>query len=539
LNRLLRLLNRDKILNIRFLIVFLILIYIPMALYINFVYTKTVDTVEKEKIDDIEQILRQTSQSVNFALNNIEKGVFEIANHNGIQVGVQNFHGFVEPHRSNFSEFTRRQFAILKSNIPYIDGFVCITKNGQIVSEDKKTVIDSQKFFKSDSYRRLISSNNSILWNYGAYDYIHSKPEEQKLLFLVYEITNLDSSEDVGYFFVTIKTDSFRALYEDTFIGDTGGVVICDENNTPVLSVIDYNIPKDVVDSTIKNQNFYKMNNTIISETPYLLGVVPLFPVDWFLVAIVPRDELTKTVKANLKNNFIPMILVGLATSLLMIIESLIISKVITEKEMANYRLVISEKMNEKLRMYKHDFTNHLQIIWGLMELKHYDKALSYLIKASNEGVTIKEKYEIGIPEIESTIFPVLSKAREKNIEVEMDCMRLEPNLPVNMYDLIKILANLLKNAMYALEKADAEDKKLKIKIYEELGDYVFEIINNVPVIPEDIRDRIFTKGFTTKGKDGSGLGLHIVKRLTEKNKGTIELRVDEEGNHFIVRFPY
>ena len=119
-----------------------------------------------------------------------------------------------------------------------------------------------------------------------------------------------------------------------------------------------------------------------------------------------------------------------------------------------------------------------------------------------------------------------------------MDCMKLESNLSVKIYDLTKILTNLLKNAMYALDKAEDDGKKLTIRIYEELGDYVFEVINNVPVISEDLRSQIFEKGFTTKGKAGSGLGLHIVKRLVEKNKGDIELKVDEQGNHFIVRFP-
>lgn len=509
-----------------------------MALYMNFVYTRTIDAVEKEKKDDIEQILRKTSQSINFALNSIEKGVFELANHRGIQVGVQNFEDFTYDYKNRISVFTQEKFKILEEDIPYIDGFACITQSGKIIASDKDIEIDSKKFFESDSFKRLINSKHNIIWSYGSSEYIYHKSKKEKALFLVYKITDIDNTENVGYFFVTISDERFKDLYEDTFIGNTGGIVIYDENNNPVLSTQPYNIPKSVLKLEAQDKQFYKMNNVIVDEEYYLIGAVPLFPIDWFLVAIVTKNELTTPIKNILKNNFAPIIIVSLIIALIVVIETLVLSKVVTEKEMASYRLVLSEKMNEKLHMYKHDFTNHMQIIWGLLELEHHDKALDYLIKASNEGITIKEKYEIGIPEIESTIFSFLSKAREREIEVEMDCMKLENSLPVRIYDLTKILTNLLKNAMYALDKDESHDKKLTIKIYEELGEYVFEVINNVPAIPEELRERIFEKGFTTKGKDGSGLGLHIVKRLIVKNKGSIELQVDEEGNHFIVRFP-
>lgn len=539
MNRLLKFFSKNKAVSIRYLSILLILIYIPMALYVNFVYIRTIDAVEKEKIEDVEQILRQTSKSVNFALHNIEKGVSKITKHNGIRVSVQNFETLTPFYKSRISQFTKEQFNILKNNIPYIEGFVCINNKGHIISSNHDIVINGEKFFESNSFKELVSKENDFLWQYDVPDYIYFKSRDEKFLFLVYKIFDLENSQNVGYCFVTIDSHSFKDLYNDTYIGNTGGVVICDGDNNPVLSTKNYNVPKPILNHLVKEQNFYKMNEVDISENRHFVGIAKLYPINWYLVATVPKDELTKTVKKNFKNNFTPIILISLVTALVIVIETLILSKVVTEKEMANYRLVLSEKMNEKLRVYKHDFTNHLQIIWGLMELQHYDKALSYLIKASNEGVTIKEKYEIGIPEIESTIFSILSKARERNIEVVLDCIKLQSDLPVKIYDLTKILSNLLKNAIYALDKAESEEKKLIIKIYEDLGEYVFEVVNNVPLIPKNMKGKIFEKGFTTKGKDGSGLGLHIVKKLVEKNKGNMELCVDEEGNHFIVRFPY
>lgn len=91
---------------------------------------------------------------------------------------------------------------------------------------------------------------------------------------------------------------------------------------------------------------------------------------------------------------------------------------------------------------------------------------------------------------------------------------------------------------MYALTNSDSDMKILKIEISYELGYYIFKITNNVPIIPEDIREKIFNKGFSTKGDNGNGLGLFIIKRLVDKYGGDLKLVVDENGNNFIVSIP-
>jgi hypothetical protein len=42
-------------------------------------------------------------------------------------------------------------------------------------------------------------------------------------------------------------------------------------------------------------------------------------------------------------------------------------------------------QLNDKLRMDRHDYLNHLQIIYGLMELEEYDEMNSYLRKVYKE----------------------------------------------------------------------------------------------------------------------------------------------------------
>ncbi|MNW68058.1 Sensor histidine kinase DpiB [compost metagenome] len=59
------------------------------------------------------------------------------------------------------------------------------------------------------------------------------------------------------------------------------------------------------------------------------------------------------------------------------------------------------------------------------------------------------------------------------------------------------------------------------------------------PGIPEALRERVFTQGFSTKGEH-RGIGLYLVKTSVEKLHGRIRLRDDgRPGTAFDVEVPY
>jgi len=56
-------------------------------------------------------------------------------------------------------------------------------------------------------------------------------------------------------------------------------------------------------------------------------------------------------------------------------------------------------------------------------------------------------------------------------------------------------------------------------------GDAVVTVTDTGKGIPEDIREKIFDPFFTTKpAGEGSGLGLHIVKKIIDKHNGKIRV---------------
>lgn len=89
--------------------------------------------------------------------------------------------------------------------------------------------------------------------------------------------------------------------------------------------------------------------------------------------------------------------------------------------------------------------------------------------------------------------------------------------------------ANLIKNAVEAIEAVPADERPLKGKVlvragFEPAGDrYVVDVIDNGKGLPVENRHRILEPYMTMREK-GTGLGLAIVKKIIEEHGGQLEL---------------
>jgi nitrogen fixation/metabolism regulation signal transduction histidine kinase len=84
---------------------------------------------------------------------------------------------------------------------------------------------------------------------------------------------------------------------------------------------------------------------------------------------------------------------------------------------------------------------------------------------------------------------------------------------------LIRVITNLVKNAMQASERE--ENPIIEVKVFSENNNIRILVSDNGKGIPEDVRDLIFEPKFTTKSS-GMGLGLGMIKNIIEAYGGTI-----------------
>ncbi len=79
-------------------------------------------------------------------------------------------------------------------------------------------------------------------------------------------------------------------------------------------------------------------------------------------------------------------------------------------------------------------------------------------------------------------------------------------------------LANLVKNAVEAMHGTGT----LRIALDSTASELTIRVMDSGPGIPAEIRDRLFTPYFTTKGSRGTGLGLALVHRIVIEHGGSV-----------------
>ena len=539
MKKILYLIKEKRPLQLRLLALFLLLIYLPILFNVFFIQRQTINAVKDEKLDTIEESLERTANSIDQTAVGIESLLQERSDQPGVQKGVEDYPQLPEQNQENFRQFMNRQMTDIDNTSAYLRHSSVFTLEGDFFTPES---IWHEDLPETSFYQSLMTEVLEKGWHFLSpeeiFDPLYYEENYQNQfstsILYVQGITNLDGNALVGYLVSVIDMESFTDLYQMLFIGEGGKMALWSPEEASLTTEEERAFPLDLRGRIFESRDFTTLELDGESLVFYStsLGTFP-----GILTARVPEASLTQSIVGPLRLNLYLMIFISTLISLWVFVEIMIISNIATEKETAHYRLTLSEELNEKLRMYKHDFSNHLQIIQGLIHLGHGDRALKYLNKISGQGKMIYDTYEIGIPELEVVMYDALMQGREQGIEVKVKTTELPVSLPINIYDLVKALTNLIKNAFEAMALYPDKHRELTMEITEDGETYGFRVSNNLPLIPEENRTKIFEKGFTTKEK-GDGFGLYMVKSLIEKHQGSLELVVDEEGNHFYITIP-
>jgi signal transduction histidine kinase/pSer/pThr/pTyr-binding forkhead associated (FHA) protein len=128
-------------------------------------------------------------------------------------------------------------------------------------------------------------------------------------------------------------------------------------------------------------------------------------------------------------------------------------------------------------------------------------------------------------------------RIKTKHGKLQLD---LDPKLPRILADpqgIHRCLLNLLTNAIDALDEEGGEVKISTEKHGE--GEVLITVEDNGSGIPEEICQRIFDVFFSTKGSQGTGLGLAVTKKIIEEHGGSIEVQSKEDqGTKFFIKLP-
>jgi two-component system, CitB family, sensor histidine kinase MalK len=197
----------------------------------------------------------------------------------------------------------------------------------------------------------------------------------------------------------------------------------------------------------------------------------------------------------------------------------------------------------DALRAQTHEFMNKLHVILGLVQLKLYDRLSDYIDRIAFQQQTETESItkQIKNPVLAGFILGKISHAREQGVDLVFAADGLFPDLSDEdlIHDLITILGNLIGNALDAVAECTVKQIFVNIAFLEPTNIILIEVKDTGFGIPEEKINNIFTKGYSSKGKN-RGIGLYLIQLSVEKWFGEIEvLSKQGEGTTFKVSLPY
>lgn len=197
------------------------------------------------------------------------------------------------------------------------------------------------------------------------------------------------------------------------------------------------------------------------------------------------------------------------------------------------------QEMMQVIKAQRHDFINHLQVVYGFLSLNESSQAQAYISNLYQDVQVSGRILQLAVPELAALLMVKMGVATTRDISFFIDIDSNLASLKVRALDLASIVGNLVNNALEATENMEIEQRIIELRIFDNSRYFIIQIINP-GFIPREIKNEIFKPGFSTKtGSYERGVGLSSVKHLVEKNRGKIVFSSHPEtGTRFSVCFP-
>jgi len=129
--------------------------------------------------------------------------------------------------------------------------------------------------------------------------------------------------------------------------------------------------------------------------------------------------------------------------------------------------------------------------------------------------------------------------AAQSGIELKSEVVGKIRKTPLDPDGIHTCLTNLVSNAIDACLMGDQKGSEVLISLREEGDRLVIEVTDNGAGIDYDIKQKVFTSFFTTKGGEGTGLGLLTTRKIVHEHGGSIQVDSEKgEGARFRIEFP-
>ncbi len=293
---------------------------------------------------------------------------------------------------------------------------------------------------------------------------------------------------------------------------------------------------------------------------------------EWTVTAILPMSVLSEPL-----NQFISIfLLITLIMFILAIIGTAVFMNIVKQKEEIAYLREINngmemiQKQSDEIRNYQriqslgmmsshiaHEFNNFLTPVMVYVDLLETDPDISEenheLLKEMSSSLdnakqlsrdlltfarqdTGAKLTDINLRDETEKAVSIIRHLTPHKIQFESNITKKDIHMYGRSGNIEHILLNLSKNAYDAMD--DAETRILRIDLTTDGEEAVLSVSDTGCGIPGETIERIFEPFYTTKGsRQGTGLGLSVVKNIVNSMGGKLEVKSSNKGTSFIIHF--
>ncbi len=189
------------------------------------------------------------------------------------------------------------------------------------------------------------------------------------------------------------------------------------------------------------------------------------------------------------------------------------------QKEVAQYMRIIKQNCYRLIRL-----------IANLIDITKIDAGYFHVTLKNNDIVRV----------VEDITLSVAKYIEDRNIHLVFDTNVEEKIIACDADKIERIILNLLSNAI----KFTPEDGSILVNIEKKEGSIVISVKDTGIGIPTEMQRSIFDRFIQvdktiSRNREGSGIGLSIVKSLVEMHNGKITLISEvDKGSEFIIKLP-